>query len=1095
MSSSWPTPSSPHAAPPGGSRKRIALVTLVLLLVAVLAAMIAYFLASRDSTETVEQAAWVSSTPAPPPPVFEPRGAEGDDAFFPLEAQLAAFADDRGSDAEPMQMDDAAVQTGLFGGTAENTCDPERLIQYLYDNPDKGEAWAQVQGIEFNEIASYIRSLEVRVLAEPTTVLNHGFDPQSGAAYEFVATLDAGTAVLADTSGQVRARCYCGNPIKPVPPVHRPPRCLILTDFVFVAPGGTRRDGAPAEVEATGQIATLDGGDWTEIMWGSSEIERGWTQPTNLRPSYCPTPIDDGAPCADFGTPIYRDPAGPDVIGTLGGEVRTSTSSRAVAARVSRAGTGSGLLIDADRVLIDFVNPAPSGRNSAWVDVAALRSPSCAPVEVCVSTDGPVRARPGGDVVRGGGTYLVAFTGFFAGSPTSAAEVRFVDGGGTGWIDNAYTPQPESRCQRPPGRPECVAGDEAVWPSPTADAADQVIGTVSRAVVSVLDPTPSNERVQIQMGPGGPTGWIYQGAFGSPSYCAPRYVCTDLNAPVFPAVPPSGTPIASPPAFFVEVAVYAIITGPIGGDVGYFSIGIDGQRGWIRTDGLGEFHSDSRCRDGGDGGGGEEDDRPDVCSGEERAFVHTTATSGDDDVVARVTNARLSVVDPAPINGRIHVQVGPGGPVGWIDEEGTERFGGQCRPGPTLCITASAGRTAPDGGTEQELPERTSAARPWGIEAVATPGPFSTLTASTLYEVDDLDDRALWFSAGDHFTGPYSDDDGCYALLDFGVLVCSGGNAVFTNPDANDAERFAELQDAQVTQLTAEVVNGFHQVALWAGGPTGWVTSTSLSPDLSDCAREPACISYELPAYSGPDRSSPVIAEDQLPELAVDTGIRIFATVGSRGNAADLRYFFSSDTPRRVFAGVGSVVEGPSCEDDEPAPPPPPTPVPQPTPRPTPTPGCPDRDGDSVCDVDDNCRDVANPDQADIDSDDLGDACDTCTDVDGDLHCAETDDTCPDDWDPGLADSDRDGIGDVCDTCPNNPAVTNGPCPPAITGCSPGSYLGLVQSVATAAADLNGCNYRIVRIDGQQFNVTFDFIFDRMNWEIDNGVITNITLG
>src|SRR2546427_7968722 len=40
---------------------------------------------------------------------------------------------------------------------------------------------------------------------------------------------------------------------------------------------------------------------------------------------------------------------------------------------------------------------------------------------------------------------------------------------------------------------------------------------------------------------------------------------------------------------------------------------------------------------------------------------------------------------------------------------------------------------------------------------------------------------------------------------------------------------------------------------------------------------------------------------------------------------------------------------------------------------------CRDQDGDGVCDADDNCPLVANPDQADADGDGVGDACDPCT--------------------------------------------------------------------------------------------------------------------
>jgi hypothetical protein len=58
----------------------------------------------------------------------------------------------------------------------------------------------------------------------------------------------------------------------------------------------------------------------------------------------------------------------------------------------------------------------------------------------------------------------------------------------------------------------------------------------------------------------------------------------------------------------------------------------------------------------------------------------------------------------------------------------------------------------------------------------------------------------------------------------------------------------------------------------------------------------------------------------------------------------------------------------------------------------------PDRDGDGIPDMCDNCPSVANPDQRDADGDLVGDACDNCVDV------------------PNLAqgDSDGDGRGDAC---------------------------------------------------------------------------------
>jgi hypothetical protein len=59
--------------------------------------------------------------------------------------------------------------------------------------------------------------------------------------------------------------------------------------------------------------------------------------------------------------------------------------------------------------------------------------------------------------------------------------------------------------------------------------------------------------------------------------------------------------------------------------------------------------------------------------------------------------------------------------------------------------------------------------------------------------------------------------------------------------------------------------------------------------------------------------------------------------------------------------------------------------------------GCPDREGDGIRDMDDNCPATANPDQADADSDGVGDACDATPrgeDVDGDAKAA-LDDRCP----------------------------------------------------------------------------------------------------
>ena len=72
----------------------------------------------------------------------------------------------------------------------------------------------------------------------------------------------------------------------------------------------------------------------------------------------------------------------------------------------------------------------------------------------------------------------------------------------------------------------------------------------------------------------------------------------------------------------------------------------------------------------------------------------------------------------------------------------------------------------------------------------------------------------------------------------------------------------------------------------------------------------------------------------------------------------------------------------------------------------------PDTDMDNIADVDDNCPEVANPEQEDADMDEIGDVCDD--DRDGDTYANDMD-NCADVANEDQADLDMDGAGDVCD--------------------------------------------------------------------------------
>jgi hypothetical protein len=102
---------------------------------------------------------------------------------------------------------------GLYGGTRNLTsCDVDKMVTFLTVTDEaKGRAWADVEGISFNELTTYLRSLTSVILRSDTRVTNHGY--RNGRATTRQSVLQAGTAVLVDHFGVPRARCYCGNPL------------------------------------------------------------------------------------------------------------------------------------------------------------------------------------------------------------------------------------------------------------------------------------------------------------------------------------------------------------------------------------------------------------------------------------------------------------------------------------------------------------------------------------------------------------------------------------------------------------------------------------------------------------------------------------------------------------------------------------------------------------------------------------------------------------------------------------------------------------------------------------------------------------------
>ena len=110
---------------------------------------------------------------------------------------------------------------GLYGGTRDRaSCDPEQLVDFLEDNPDKATVWAAVQQIQPADIRSFVATLTPVILRTDTRVTNYGFE--NGRAPDRQVVLQAGTAVMVDEFGIPRVRCFCGNPLRPPNPEPTP---------------------------------------------------------------------------------------------------------------------------------------------------------------------------------------------------------------------------------------------------------------------------------------------------------------------------------------------------------------------------------------------------------------------------------------------------------------------------------------------------------------------------------------------------------------------------------------------------------------------------------------------------------------------------------------------------------------------------------------------------------------------------------------------------------------------------------------------------------------------------------------------------------
>lgn len=552
--------------------KKLGAAALVLALLAGLAVVGGFTLFNQNDdnaetqaeTEVAVAANYAFVEEEGPPPVFEPAGEEGNGAFVPLNIQLAAFAEENATaDASEGAVrlvgggatlpSDEQIAGGNWAGSVHETCDAERLIRHLMANPAKAEAWAAIQGISFNELPAYLRGLEAKILAAPAPVLNHGYDEAGQAAFQLDSVLEAGTAVLVDADGNIRVRCYCGNPILPKPILYEPPKCLNLVSLVFMTPGVDQFDGSAREVVLTGQIAETGSQHWSEVRWASGQT--AWTPTYNLGESLCPPIIIEPGPCPGPGhVDVFATSAMQQVVGSVTGQVRTLSGPVPIAARISRAGGESGSVIENGAVLIHFARIDSLSLSSGWVPVTALQGASCGPITICAQLDArSFQVINGYSVsIEEPGRHFVTFTGSF--SSGHAVMVLHRSGSADSLVfvgADEYQPLAQDACAmdddhefdgvcyRPDMPPVSVHSEPF---APNGELVASVVAapvTLQELQFPVADSDVTLQRAVI--GPNGPEGWIDQSKVGAhPEACARVVECAELFGNLSSVFPDQG---------------------------------------------------------------------------------------------------------------------------------------------------------------------------------------------------------------------------------------------------------------------------------------------------------------------------------------------------------------------------------------------------------------------------------------------------------------------------------------------------------------------------------------------------------------------------
>lgn len=103
---------------------------------------------------------------------------------------------------------------GIYGtGGEADACEASDLANLFVDEAEHTRDFAEIIGVDPEEMSSYIMGLTSTYLARDTWVTNYYLD-DAGQLASYQSVMEAGTAVLVDSYGVPRVRCASGSPLQ-----------------------------------------------------------------------------------------------------------------------------------------------------------------------------------------------------------------------------------------------------------------------------------------------------------------------------------------------------------------------------------------------------------------------------------------------------------------------------------------------------------------------------------------------------------------------------------------------------------------------------------------------------------------------------------------------------------------------------------------------------------------------------------------------------------------------------------------------------------------------------------------------------------------